>query len=112
LGRPLSAQNTNISARFKTYDFNKIKTTKIEPEHLLPKSMTVFDHDQKIDAEDLMETLENKPRIWRQMMQTDDCMGDSKMVFKKLADAVCTCIDEEIKYMPKIKMEQKRKPRP
>lgn len=46
------------------------------------------------------------------MMQTDDCMGDSKMVFKKLADAVCTCIDEEIKYMPKIKMEQKRKPRP
>lgn len=55
MGRPLSAQNTNISSRFKTYDFNKIKTTKIEPEATnLPKSMTVFEHDQKIDAEDLM----------------------------------------------------------
>lgn len=66
----------------------------------LPKSMNAlfekYDNN-KIDAVDLMETLENKPRIWRHMMQTKDCMGDSQKVFKKLADAVCICINEELK---------------
>lgn len=47
-------------------------------------------------------------------MQTKECMGSSQKCFKKLADAVCMCIDEELKYVNKddIKIDNFKNLRP